>query len=296
MSIQSSLGRLHISFDFEAGWGVWENGRWRERERSKIYIDLRPTLRKFLKILEDRELSLSWAVVGAMIDDDPMSKLDHLPIVAQRTIYEFYKNANESTTKGIDLFDMVKDCRINQQIGSHTYSHTRFSFPGYSESAKSEDLRLCNDVLASKGVDTPIDMFVFPLNDASDYSALSNNNFRIARTKPKKSANGSRLGKLTNLLAVPPMAVELTNNSRVVEHSGSMFMNWYGKGYRLRRNLVNRQALLGLNQAVQKKTAIHLWLHPFNLVETPNLMVDLTNFLDKAVNLRDKGHISIGSF
>jgi len=293
---KNTTGSLHISFDFEAGWGVWENGRWKARQARGIYRDLRPALQSFMNFLADRDIELSWATVGGMITPDAAAQLDHLPPAAQLAIREFIADAEPMTRDGRDLFDIVAGCRTKQQIGSHSFSHTRFTYPGYGLEAQTQDLALAQAALKKQGHSS--DMFVFPVNDVDNFAALGDNGIRVGRTRPvRKNMSRTRLINRAKLLLSPPPYVEETVNQQgVVEHSGSLFFNWYGRSASLRRVAVKRHANMGLNNAVRDKRALHLWLHPFNLVESKGLMSDLMRYLDRAASLRDKGRLSISGF
>jgi hypothetical protein len=291
-----TIGKLHISFDFEIGWGVWENGRWRERQARGVYRDLRPALRRFIDFLDVREISLSWAAVGGMISDSPAAHLDHLPVAAQNMIRGFLADAEEPTRDGRDLFAIVAGSKTGQQIGSHSFSHTRFTYPGYDLAAQTEDLRLARAALAQHGVTA--DMFVFPVNDVASWPALAANGFRVGRTRPvSETRHRGRVGRLLHLVnAGPPPVAEQVNAAGVCEHSGSLFYNWFGRSASLRRPIVNRQARMSLASLAQGTGDQHWWLHPWNLVDTPGLFDDLTQLLDYAAKLRDQGRMAFAPF
>lgn len=290
-------GKLIITLDFEIGWGVWESERWRARQAKGVYTRLRPALRSFIEFLDEREIALCWATVGAMIAPRTGGEFDHLPDAAQAHIARFLAEAEQPTIEGRDLFDMVAGAKTRQQIASHSYSHTRFDYPGYDTAMQQADLELARRTLREAGAES--EAFVFPENIITTFDAPAAVGHRVARTLPlrQRPTGIARLdGVLERTVLAPPLARDSTNPLGIAEQTGSMFFNWWGRGAGLRKTLVERQARLGLQRAAREGGTLHLWLHPFNLTDSPGLAQAIRSFLDEAAAMRDRGGLSFANF
>ncbi|MEP0189424.1 MAG: hypothetical protein ABJP70_02900 [Erythrobacter sp.] len=294
---QTQTGKLTITLDFEIGWGVWESDRWRVRESKGVYRELRPALRSFVDFLDSREIALCWATVGAMISPRRAEEFAHLPLAAQTHIARFLKQAETPTIEGRDLFDMVIAARTPQQIASHSYSHTRFNYPGFTAAMQTEDLKRARTALDLAGAAS--DAFVFPENVITGFEAANAAGHRVARTLPLITRH-TGIGKLDSVLrrtvATPPLAQDSANALGIAEQSGSMFFNWWGRGAKLRRVMTERQARIGLDHAIEEDGILHLWLHPFNLTDSVGMADSIRTFLDYFVDRRDAGKTEIAKF
>ncbi len=290
-------GKLIITLDFEIGWGVWESERWRARQAKGVYRDLRPALQSFVDFLDEREIALCWATVGAMIAPRSSGEFAHLPDAAQAHIARFLAEAEQPTIEGRDLFDMVAGARTRQQIASHSYSHTRFDYPGYDTAMQLADLQLARRVLEEAGAAS--DAFVFPENIITTFDAPAAAGHRIARTLPlpqRPTGIGRVDGVLERTVLAPALAQGSTNPLGIAEQTGSLFFNWWGRGVALRKALVERQARLGLRRAIREGGTLHLWLHPFNLTDSPGMAHAIRSLLDHAADERARGRLAIGPF
>ena len=295
METQPKIGQLIISFDFEIGWGVWESELWPARQARGVYRDLRPAMRRFLAFLVEREIALTWATVGAMVTARHSGEFDHLPAAAQAHLARFLAEADTETVDGRDLFDMVAGTRTPQQIASHSYSHTRFDYAGMSHDTILADLIKSRKAMAD--LDRPVDALVFPENIVVDWPALTESEFRVGRT-PAPAIRPSGIAPLDHFLArtvaTPPMVRENMRPDGVLEHSGSLFFNWFGKGASLRRQTVMYQAKKAIDHAAKTGGMAHLWLHPFNLTHSVGMADAIEDICTHAHNLVQKGQLQFG--
>ena len=162
--------RVTVSLDFELGWGSIETGMWRSRQARGIYTDLRQRMSAFLTFLDDREIPLTFAMVGAASQTPGSQNFDHLPDDARAAADAFVREADAKTQDGRDLLDKLLKMKTAQDIGSHSYSHTRFNWPGYTATDKEEDTKRSREALAGSGVDAH--SFVYPLNIVDDHALL----------------------------------------------------------------------------------------------------------------------------
>lgn len=285
------MGSLTISLDFELGWGAIESRLWKSREKRGVYRDLRNVLPRFVARLDALEIPLTWATVGAMVSRPTVADFDHLPATTKGDTLAFLRDADEATRDARDLLDTILGARTTQDIGSHTFSHTRWSLDDYGRTAKTDEMTKAKRALANYDVRPA--SFVYPLNHFRDLDVIAESGFSIARTAPRRPT--TRPGKFLEMLKgySPSSRIELQPNGLMTE-TGSLFYAWgTRRDWPLRRQAIIRQVHRGLKLATQSDHALHLWLHPFNLVETRNLYDDSIALLNKAAHLRDRGQIQI---
>lgn len=290
----SKPGRFTMSMDFELGWGVVETGHWRVRERAGVYERLRPVMREVLDELDALEIGLTWAAVGGMASPRGALEFDHLPPVLRTCSTRFVAEARESTRDGRDLVEMVCGARTPQDLGSHSFSHARFSAPEYDDDARQHDLVLAQAALAKWGP-APVS-FVFPENDAPSLLPVAEAGLSHARLAP---ATGGRLtgraGKLMAKLRTPPFAGPAPAPVGLRAETGTMFFHWpLEDRFGLRRRLAMRQSDRALT-AAEQGGAVHFWLHPFNLAEIPGLKDRFFAMLRRVAEMRDRGAIHVAT-
>jgi len=285
-------GRLTLSLDFELGWGTLENNRWRRRERAGVYERLRPAMRSFLSLLDDLEIAVTWATVGAMVCKPEDMDFDHVPAVQREAVGRFLSGAHPTTRDGRDLLEMMLGARVRHDIGSHSFSHTRFGTTGFDLEARRTDLYRARTILRQWGC-TP-QSFVFPENDAPSLAGLADADIRLARLAPMASRT-SRLTRLRTLAAPPPGTLTVAADEGPATEAGSMLFHWppSGRGHRLRRAVTLLRAFRGLRRAARGGPAVHYWLHPFNLAENHDLHRSLARLLREAAAHRDAGRLRI---
>jgi len=286
------MGTVSISLDFELGWGAMETGLWRMREANGVYRNLRPIMTRMTGLLGDLELSLTWATVGAMISAPKPADFDHLPDAFRTRAVDFLAQSDALTHDGRDLFAMVAECATPQDIGSHTFSHTRFPAPEFSRAAKQHDLEMAVSAVENQTNQTPRS-FVFPLNQPGDLDLVSEAGFEVARLAPE--APKSRVGKLmVKLRGAGPSAFRSAQTDTLSTETGSFLYTWgIHRDRHLRRALANRQLAQGLRWASTSDFHMHIWLHPFNLSEVEHLEDDFTALLRTLAIMRDAGSIRI---
>jgi peptidoglycan/xylan/chitin deacetylase (PgdA/CDA1 family) len=292
----SHTGRLIISFDFELGWGGIESGRWLIRQKSQTFTNLRPVFKHLILELEAMDIPVVWATVGAMVSPLARHDFEHLPKLMQDNILNFLDNAESETIDGRDLLELILSSRINHEIASHSFSHTRFNFNEYSLYSQTTDLTKSMDAL-EKYTDNKPSSFVFPQNIVTSFEALSKVGFKVARVvNDDRIRFDGRVKKYMNRIIFPPPPVSKREEGNgLVSHSTSLFYKWGGKSEPIQRKIVNIQARRALKRTVGGSGDTHIWLHPFNLVETPNLMKDFLFLLRYIAELRDKNLLTIST-
>lgn len=289
----SDVGRLEISFDFELGWGAIENGLWKVREANGVYRGLRSILPRLLKQLEVMEVPVAWATVGAMIDAPKRRDFDHLPESLRDVVRSAVRTGEVGTFDGRDLFELVEHSNGGHQVAGHSYSHTRFSFPGVDGRFVTEEMERSGRAFFSWSEHPSF--FVFPVNHEGFYEVLRDASYRSVRGAPafpSGSPPEGGLQKVLRMLAdVPPMSRENTV-SGMRRITGSMFFKSAGgRPYAL--PLPYLRARRGLDFAIRNNQVLHIWIHPFNFSEVNMLFALFIRFLKAACRARDAGKLEI---
>ena len=284
------LGRFLLTFDFELGWGSLESGRWRRRQANGVYRRLRERLPVLLREMDALEIPGTWATVGGMLQPRGQHDMDHLPEELARTTRDALREAEESTFDGRDLFELVRRTRVRHAIASHTYAHPRFSRMDVTADVVRGDLERFRAAIPADVVG--VDRLVFPQNAERHHEVIAAMGYRVVRGADEPRGDGLS-GVVAMALHPPPMAVthqESTGLSRMV---GSLcFTPGLGKAYKVPVMAV--QALRGLRRAIASGGTLHVWLHPFNLAESPGLLRSLLYVLRRVATHRDRGRLAVG--
>ena len=290
-SDRSGSAAVMISFDFELGWGSIENGLWRKREAEGVYDNLSRVLTSLLEELDLLEIPVTWATVGGMLEGMGDQDLGHLPEPARDHIFKALRNGQPSTFDGRNLFEMIASTRTKHQFACHTYTHTRFTYPGVNEACVRCELENFQRVFPGE-MHIP-DRLVFPQNQGAYYSEVAAHGFRVVRGSEKSNENANRMAYLLSaLIQSPPMVARQELVPGLHCDTGSMFFNC-GRGQIHRLPFVYSRSLRGLNRAIKEQATFHVWNHPFNFSEHPSLFSAFTRFLRRIAKERDAGHISI---
>ena len=288
------IAEFIISFDFELGWGSIENGLWKTREKKGVYKRLRSIFPTLLSELDALQIPVTWAFVGAMLESPGKIKLDHLPIGIRELSNDFLASAENATTDARDLFEQIFDTNIKHNLSSHTYSHVRFNYAGIDSAFIYTEMQLFNDVCKKQGVRTT--SLVFPQNIEGYHKELRNLGYLSVRTSPDGKIYANRMVYLiASALSPPPLSSINKMSCGLHRHSGSMFYNT-GKNRIHRLPFVYKRALRGIDYAIKNKQIIHIWIHPFNLAESPLLLASLLKVLKYVSKQIDKGMIQVGAF
>jgi hypothetical protein len=283
-------GCLVISFDTELAWGAIETERWLPRQASGVYDRTRVSTRKLLEAFDACEIPATFAIVGGMLEAPGQWALDHLPEQARDRTWRALRDGNPSSFYGQDMIDMIAQARIRHQIASHSYSHTRFLHPGVTPEFVREDLRHYWRILPAELHTVPT--LVFPRNDEGYYPEVRASGFRAIRGRDPEPGGRYRWQRmLKSVISTPPLSEVTDVGGGLIRSTGSVK---FISGRRRRLMLVERQARLGLERAVHEGGTLHVWNHPYNFAETPELLPAFVRFLRKAAMLRDQGKLVIG--
>lgn len=293
-----SKGKIRISLDFECGWGVAQNQGWRAVEAAGVYRDLRPALRRFARQLDQLELSLTWAVVGGMVDEPSARDVSHLRGGFANDMKVFLAEAEEPTIDGRDLLDIVLDIRTKQVFGTHTYSHLLFSDPEQLPEVIAADL--ARAVAVNRGLGLEASRLVFPRNHTGHFDQVAAASISHVRMPPIDSANPTaRPGKLRRyidaVIKPPSPVIEHSSPEGLTLHHATEFLNW-GVGASAAKRHIHWRRVNKAVEAARRGSDIHFWLHPFNLAQKSGLNASLEDLLVQIAGMRDRDEIDVGGF
>ena len=299
-----------LTFDTELIWGSFDHV---PVERfAQLYPDIRGTIRSVLELLEEYEVSATWAVVGHLFlakfhrDDSGMA---HPELVRPRQSWrdgDWYAGdpctdrVRDPLWYGDDILDLLQAARIPQEIGCHSFAHVLYGDPALTRQAVDADLGACVKLAAARGV--TLRSFVFPRNSEGHHGALKAHGFQAYRGADPTWHAGvpGPLGRGAHLfdqaVALPPPVSQPTETLPGL-------WNIPGSGLLIHRTGVRglipmasriRKARAGLRRAEATGGVYHLWTHPFNLANDPRFMLaSLAAILREAVRRRDLGSIAI---
>jgi peptidoglycan/xylan/chitin deacetylase (PgdA/CDA1 family) len=306
-------GIFTISIDFELIWGTLDHSgpsKYRRAcETERRLID------RLLSLFEEHEISATWCILGHLFLDKCKLKsgAKHPEIIRPRHSWcreDWFAHdpcATETTAPlfyAKSLVEKIAACKVPQDIGCHTFSHIIFGDAGCSRAAAESEVRAC--VQLAKEFDIAMRSFAFPRNSVGHLDVLRGYGFTCYRgpepvwhEKTSMPSFVKRLGRLWEVLTIasPPIVVPEYTDSGLWNIPGSMIY-FPMKGWRSLIPLAwrTRRAFKGLESAARDKRIFHLWFHPTNLSDRPDVMFQgLAQILEKATCMRRRGDLAIRS-
>lgn len=286
-----SKGAVVLTFDFELGWGSIENGLWAIREYEGVYEKLRDVVPELLVALSDLEIPSTWAAVGALNDMDAVHKLDHLPSSYKEKVLIALEKADSRTFNGTDLIEQLAASR-NTKLACHSYSHIRFDHPDINSDTVRSELRNFSNAFENYQIEPTL---IFPQNIVGFEDVVAEEGYTLYRA-PDYVRKSMLQSMIVRNVMPPRTTICSSYRDNLTARRGSMFFN-SGRGRKkMLTPLVGRQARRGLRHLAKKGGELHIWNHPFNFTETPELLKGFLSFLRYAAKLRDAGLIEFRFF
>lgn len=278
--------KISISLDFELGWGVIEDSHWIERSKSGVYENLRITLPKFLQVLDDLSIPVTFGCVGAMIQSPKNRSLQHLPEQYHQLLQNFLAQAPATTIDGRDLMEKVLSAQVSHEICSHSYTHIPAQYPGAASEVLQQEVRLSQAVLQQEW-DQSCLSYIFPNDQIYPLELFQNSSVRIIRIP----ATNLHSNPLLKQISVPQSQHQNLPN-QLETLTGSLFLNWgVQSSASVKKYLTRYKANKILTTAPLAN--YHCWLHPFNLTHTPGLDTWLLRWLRQLAQHREEGNCEI---
>ena len=289
--------KVVISFDFELGWGVLEDGGWKELERRGVYRKMREDIPRVISLLKKHQIQTTWAVVGGMLDPIAISEsLSHLPNEYRDRVDAFVNEAEEETKNGLDLVEQLVAMGDLCEIGSHTSTHIYANHRSATEEQYISDIAQSISTL-KKSTGKNINTVIFPRDQAKYRLAIAKQfPFLNMRLNPKMGAKTNRalrgLHFCADFVSPVPKSRIYVGPHDAIYHIGSMYFNMCGNKFRkLRASLLKKRANRLVNQIknCQDNSVFHVWLHPFNLSESCKNLSLFCAFLEMLGSLQREG-------
>lgn len=287
-----------ISFDFELGWGVIQRGGWVDRERSGVYRRLRDILPRLWAFLGESEMPTTWAVVSAMLlESQDRLNMEHLPKEYRDEVHQFLKESEGETRCGRDLLEHMDRAGRYIEVASHTSTHLNSHVPGMTADIFRTDVADSMESLEGVFGKVPRSL-IFPRDDSSFRTAVVDLPLSGFRLNPSLGRSEGPLMRAARgfgrfFREVQPSLITTGSGGRVFQ-TGSLYFNWVGGRYpSVKRNLLLRQTRRLLRQFGESEGVFHVWLHPFNLAESKELLELLLMFLKEVRTLRDQGRCEV---
>jgi len=309
---QLDCGVFTISLDFELVWGtldIFGPDKWNglyKYERD-VVID------KLLELFVEFDISATWCILGHLFLEKCSSEngVKHPEIVRPQHrwhpedwfVHDHSENAEIAPNfYGRDLVEKIRDCRVAQEIGSHSFSHVIFGDDGCSPETAQSELAEC--LKLAREMDIEMSSFVFPRNKIGHLDLIRNAGFECYRgVEPnwfEKSPYPSRFRRMMRMLDVlraakPPVVLPEREESGLWNIPGSaMYFPMHGIRRYVPLGLRTKRSIKGLDAAAQEKKIFHFWFHPTNMADEPQKMfAGLRKVLEHADALRQKGRLKI---
>lgn len=265
-------GTLVFSVDAELRWGAHDLYPLSESQQRR-YRNSRESWMELVRLFDAYGVPATWAVVGHLLTDDS----------AYRDGYPYDEGWFERADQGLvsepdqwlgpGLIEAVRDASVDNEIGSHSFSHALFS--EISEDVAVAECELARNVTAEHGLEPR--SFVFPRNRIGHRVVLADYGFdcyRGFRPETGRSVPGLRglkllLGGVTGVVA-PPTVRPSVDDVGLVDIPASIFLG----GFRglpwdqlatLGADPAVRLTKRGIDRACDRGELFHMWLHPHDL-------------------------------
>lgn len=289
-------GTFVMSFDTELAWGT----QGAERYRS-AYEGTRETISRMLDILSKNRLSATWAVVGHLFVDScgPWQGRKH-PEIERKGEWFTSDPGTDVRTDPLwyapDVVEKIMSCPVEQEIGSHSFSHIVHEEFCDVHCFDSE-LKECRRVAQQKGIQ--LRSFVYPRNIVKHTQVLADNGFTIYRSRDNVWYYGlsRKLRKVAHgldayLWPFPPVGVPKRHDGVTSIPGNYLYEHRIGWARRLPVSFRVRKAVNGLKRAARTGKVFHLWSHPFNLATDPDALLDgFDAICREAARMRDVGSL-----
>jgi peptidoglycan/xylan/chitin deacetylase (PgdA/CDA1 family) len=300
-----------LSLDFELIWGTLDLFGTKGFQKA-CAIERSVVVRRLLDLLEEFEVPATWCVLGHLLLDrcGPEAGRMHPEIVrpshawAPDDWFARDPGGTEETAPlffGRSLVDMIRSCRVRQEIACHSFSHVIFGDPGCSRATAESEVKAC--LVAARALDIRLRSFAFPRNCVGHLDVLRAHGFEVFRGpgplwyEQETSGWRGRLAHLWDVIraAPPPTVLPHRDDSGLWDVPGSMIyfpMHGIRRFIPLRRRVT--RALKGLEDAAKSRRIFHLWFHPTNLADgTDAMFAGLRAIMGRATELRGRGVLEI---
>ncbi len=304
LNIQRNTGLFVISIDVEMAWGRVHHGDGAAPDSR--FADERRSVAALLDLMEQHEIAATWAVVGHLFLDgcSPVNGLHHPEVL--RAPYPWFSGdwfaddpatsaRGESSWYAPDLIEAIKACPVNQEIGSHSFSHQIIGDPACDADTFRSELTACREAAAKSGVQ--LRSFVYPRNSIGDQQVLTEHGFVAYRgpTPPRFPERSWLVRPFLNLgdsiIPVEATAVYPSMEGKLCNVPQTYFFDPDSRIARLLgRHLWPKVIIRRLDQAARHGSLFHLWFHSHDVARAPDRALEgLDQLFRAAAREREAG-------
>ena len=302
-------GVFTISLDFELIWGTLDLFG-PDKFRRACEIERERVIDELLDLFVEFEFPATWCIVGHLFKDKCEGKSEHSHLV--RANHKWVKDDwfdhvpcehenDKSVFLARSLIEKIKNCTVEQEIGSHSFSHMIFGDEGFSEEvARSE---LAESVKLADEIGIKMKSFAFPRNSVGHLNTLKEFGFLCYRGVepnwfeaahiPIKLRRAMRLIDVLRA-ATPPTVMPFKHEPGGVWNvpGSAMYFPMHGVRRFIPLTLRTERIKKGLDAASKSKRVFHLWFHPTNMAdETDSMFKGLRDIFLYARSLREEGKL-----
>lgn len=297
---EGRTGTVVISLDAELAWGLHDLHPLSTAEERRVSL-ARPAWSRLVELFDEHGMPATWAIVGALLVEDDDEFQDEHPLSDHWfSTYRDDVSERPEQWRGTDLVQAVVDSDVQHEVGCHSFSHV--VFPDVSADVARAECRLARTVGERYGLE--FTSFVFPRNEIGHRAALSETGFDCYRGRrphrlpaiPGLRGGAALAGGLTKT-AGSPIAIPRIDQHGLVEIPSSLFIGKRQGGLgsaisALAEDPTLRLARLGIDEAARTGGLFHVWLHPNDITEEPEVR-RIETLLSYLATRRDAGDVRV---
>lgn len=263
-----------ISIDTEMSWGLMHR-----RTETYCFDAEREALQRLLGLFDRHQIPATWAVVGHLMLDScsPVEGVKHPEIV--RPDYEWLDGdwfdddpcsdlARAPSWYAPDLIDLIRAAPVGHEIASHGFSHIMAGEPGCSRESFESEVVAAKAVASDRGLQ--LHTLVHPRNQIGHVDVLVEQGITAYRGKRPADHPHSLWQRIVDRsvgserTAVRPLAEDGIWNlpATILFDVDARPRTW---------RIWLRQVERRLQQAIGRNAMFHLWFHPHNLRDNPEI-------------------------
>ena len=287
-------GALVISLDFELYWGLGDQINY--IEKKEYFNNTLSVIPEILQLFEKYKIHCTWATVGMLWTEnwDEWNKAipKSVPTYTKKmssTYYQYNQLDKEDLDSkhflSLDLIKKIANTQ-HQEIGSHTYSHYYCRDAKNFKASFPEDLVQAQKIAEKTG--TILNSIVLPRNQYTNdvIDCMQNTSFNSVRTNPDnwywQEAHVHKLiSKVARLFdTYVPIIFDkgiswdsLKINRGIMEQPASRFFRQVSTRFSFLNYFRNYRIKKELKHCAKHNEVYHLWWHPHNFGNAPELSI-----------------------
>ena len=291
-------GAFVISLDCEGKWGM--------ADRIDAAIDrrlsddaLRESYRRLLALFRELDMPVTFAFVSAFtLTSRERTRyaewFEDVEVDGANWLRHFRRQEADGAQGWFlpDALRMVEDDG-RHEIASHGFAHVPIGAPGVGADVARRELERARLVGRERG-HLPR-TYVYPRNLVAHRDVLAGAGFEAFRASRTTRGDGGTLRVATKEWNVfqradPPPAVANGATALPAGH----FLNWrVGLRARIPAAVTTARWRNMIDDAARSGRVAHLWLHPHNLIDSPQTFASLTAIARHAATRRDQGRLRL---